>query len=276
MGCSNIRPYEEGVEIPLEPRMEDVEINSINNMCSSVVSVLQDVEDIRSKVVDKRYEIYVLTGACSFIYPDMYVAIKCLYWRVATDTKGNIQNADILVYDEAPYFEIRGAVSAETLSACNLLIEYVNIIQELGPRVQKVKEKKNELAAIAFSHELEDYNNKIRNAFVDLPFKIPGLVAKFHKNIERIKLTHVMIGDIERELENTIADSKRGMKLIENEEEVTKINEIGIEANEKNMRDGFMISWPLVDERERFETPIKGFNFWNEKINRANERALKR
>lgn len=267
MGCGGSREVEAGVDAPLDPFFEKVDNELANTFFIHCKSLVQQLEDMRDKVIDKRDEVYHQTGACSYKQPDILKAFIGLQWKLSADNEGDIAKSGLDTTDEEPYMQLTGKgntkeamVATENfIQYCNMLINMKEPCQNL---VDKVKETNDDL-----KDKADKITDQIKDQYKGNESKINLQLAKFNKNKDKFDKIRAAAEEIQKELRITIAMTKDVGENLKDKDRINEVNAVGKNMSQKKVKEAFKIVWDNIKPEERFDAnPAAGTNFYAQKL----------
>lgn len=271
MGCSSPNIIKrEKLDQPLKTGLDDVEVDEINQFCESTREIVIEIESIRRALVDSSYEVFLQTGSCVYLKPDLLRSIKCILYKIAADTEGKMSRENTSLTAERPYIECSKSISVYGASSINTLCEYIDAVRQLPSRMHEVKEKSEELNRTAYSPKIELFDLKIGELFNQNKFKIAGLIKKFHKNMSKARKALRLIGLLDTAITEANEQIDQAMELINDDALVENMNRNAELFLDDLVKDSHEVCWPMADVSEKFSSAVKGYNYWNEKIYEVN------
>lgn len=171
MGCGVSRESLEGLDKPLDFRMDKLDVQEVDGTFKSLGHSIKELEEIREAVVDKYDDVLEVTGACAYSRPNTYKSGVSLLWKLSADNNGNIAKAQVESTDNEPYIVIKGSASNEGLAAGKKFINYCNDIIRLTDKLAKVFEELNDQAkGLAAGHD--DLSKQISDKYVNNPMQM--------------------------------------------------------------------------------------------------------
>lgn len=266
MGCSSPNAKLEELEMPLDFRLNDVEVDELNNFFSDGIEILESIEANRIGIIDKRIELFIETGACSCTNPDIKSCLLGLYYKISCDLEGKFYLAKLESQNMEPYLLAGGELSQENRSRLELVAAYINDMYLRRNNLNEIKSKLFVLKEIAYSTKIQELTNMIKISFSSDQFKIPGLIGKFHSNLNKVRTGIFTFMNLERILNSSERLRDEALDMLKDSNELLKIYEVGVSASMMKDNKPEDIMWCVVDPTERFPTAAKGLKFWTEKL----------
>lgn len=148
MGCGGSKVQLEGVDCPLDYWIEPLDIPEIDSKTAPASDAIKDLEDMREKIVDKRDEIFVSTGAIAHRNPNIYKAGMCLLWKLSADNAGQINDAGI-VYEQKSMAANGKKNSPEAVAAAKAFFEYCGVVSAINHKEEEGTSSQSRFEAIA-------------------------------------------------------------------------------------------------------------------------------
>lgn len=168
MGCGVSRETLEGLDRPLENKMEKFNITEVDVAFENFSRSIKELESIRAAVIDAFDEVLETTGACAYKKPNTLKAGVSLLWKLSTDNKGNVAVAQVESIDTEPFIAIRGKASQEGLSAGHKFITYCNDLITLQDKINNVVEDIKQQAEL-FGVNNDNYSKDISESLSATP-----------------------------------------------------------------------------------------------------------
>ena len=160
MGCGSIDLRLDGKVFRQENIELDIDKFYKNKELSQAQKLIHLITNLRNNIIYEFDNLILITGACLFKNPNMSHCTKCILFKICSESKGDIKNAEFIYNEDLPFFKL------------NKIEEYS---QETNDLISKL---------FAFIGKLRDYKIILRHLDKEIP-KLMYIV--FENNKSKIK-----------------------------------------------------------------------------------------
>lgn len=224
MGCGSIDLRMDGKVF----RQENIELD-INNLykskeLSQAQLLINLITILRNNIIYEFDNLIFITGACLFKNPDMSHCIKCILFKICSESEGDIKNTEFIYNEDLPFFKLNKMekFSQETKDLISKLFDFIGKLRDYKIILRHLDKEIPKLMYIVFEN-----NNKISKENID---KINKAILLF-KNLSDLRIKII------KQYKNQISDLAMG-----NSDFYNQINTIGKLAYEKNITDIYEIA----------------------------------
>lgn len=224
MGCGSIDLRLDGKVF----RQENIELDTSNFYKNKELSQAQEliklITNLRNNIIYEFDNLILITGACLFKNPDMSHCTKCILFKICSESKGDIKNAEFIYNEDLPFFKLNKIeeYSQETKDLISKLFAFIGNLRDYKIFLRHLDKEIPKLMYIVFEN-----NNKISKENID---KINKAILLF-KNLSDFRIKII------KQYKNQISDLAMG-----NCDFYNQINIIGKLAYEKNITDIYEIT----------------------------------
>jgi|LauGreDrversion4_2_1035121.scaffolds.fasta_scaffold112220_2 hypothetical protein len=270
MGCGGSRVEETGVHAPLDHWMATIGVEEVDQFFSEASETIKSAEDVREIIVDRRDYLIVDSGACTYKEPTLKECFFGVCWKLSADNGGKFLDAG---FKPAP--DLKGLVlegkknSSEAMKAYKDFNDYINGLIEIEGKMTTLKTNGEKLGQ-TLKDKKEEMLTKVNEKFSSDPLVIPKKTKDLTGNISRVTTAVETIGKLSEEYAKSIAFLKEIGGILNQPEEISKIDEIGKKAVEnKHVRAYAIVFHNITDANLREgKKPEDGYNFWSERVAR--------
>lgn len=278
MGCSASREKLEGTDLPLDYQMEHTGVDTIDEMFNKSIEIIKTLEGIREIVIDKKENLFLLTGACCHTKPDLFQCLRGFIWRLSTEHEGDLTKAKVDILEEEPFIKLDATYNTEVILNIRAnLVEYMKEVNELLPQTQAMKSQLEDIG-----QEVMEASSKflqlIGDAYNKQILAVPGVVKKAQRNKERVLKAMEIAVRIVEEIENSKEQFKIFFVLNQNQDDIAKINTVGANSHKfKYKKTSIDIVWNNLPQIEKLgNSPKEGYNLYKRKIESKKEKRKRK
>ena len=268
MGCGGSKVEEEGIQAPLDHWMEKLDIETLDELFAGASKTIEQVEETRELVVDKRDELILSSGACSYMAPKIQHSFYGICWKLSADNKGKFIDCEIgLDVGEDVSLKLSGKNnSAEAVNAFNQFNDFMKGIAGLPEKMKEISDNVVQLSK-DITENPSAILDQIKAAVTDDPFKAMAVIKKATANIDKVKKLVMITPKIVEELTLTMGFLMEIPAFLKDLDKLKVVDEIGAKANKHKYVKSHDITWHLMeDKKERFGTkPQHGVKYCEER-----------
>lgn len=241
MGCGSTHFRVEG-EIMKQEKIElDISEHYKNKELTQAQELIHLITNIRNKIIYEYDNLIYITGACIFKNPSISHCTKCILFKMSSECKGDINNANFSFREDPPFMKIDFSKFTQyTNNILNQLLEFIIRLRDYKIIIKQLDKEIPKLMYLIY-----DNNNKISK--INL-VKINQAISLF-QDLQKLR-TNILV-----EYKNQIYDL-----VCNNIEFIDQINKIGELAYKNNITDIFEITMLLkdnMDDKDKNNKKIK-------------------
>ena len=186
---------------------------------------------IRNRIIYTYHKLIYSTGGCLYINPSMSLCVRNIFYKISAEFKGDFEKSDITYMEDPPYLQTDMFLFSEELKI--LLNQLFTFLSELRGYKNILKQIDNDSPTLLYL----EYENKSNIS---------------QRNLEKIRLAMDLFKQLLNMRQKIWNQYKNEVYLLvkKNFEYLTKINEIGKEAYEKNLSDIYDICMLNYNEKD--------------------------
>jgi hypothetical protein len=269
---------ESGVHRSLDDYMEHTDIEVLDNFFREAGRIVEQIEEIRDKVVDDRDDVFEDSGSCCYKTPDLMKSLNSILWKVSADNKGDLSKANLMPSQEIPFFEFKGHKADDSNDAITEFCTYIKSVATLYENVQELTEKAQTLTTGLES--MKDAPEQVKDKFSDNPFKIPGVLSKLTRNTNKVKAAIEVASLLPKEMAKMMDEVKNIAETVKDKDKMKKCDEYGEKAHKNNWKSIYEVVWNNLSAEERTATLMEGKHRYSkkrlDKKKRKDEKAKKK
>ena len=258
MGCSGASVISSPRETKLDNKMENVKNEELNKKFKEAELCLNELEIIRSSLVDKRDELIYNTGACCRKDPNLEKIIMSFLWILGVNSKGNFSKYQLYFNQgQDPYFSIVYKEDEEKKISEDIN-DYIKNLFDFEDSIKTNTEHYNNI--------LSDFNNneiKYRELVTGSDLQI------YQRNIVKIrKISQINLINIIKDIYSVDMDFiDKFPEEMGNDNFIKEINSIGLKSAENGYKDKYEIVFYNSNSEDRYmNSPKDGKNLYQNKI----------
>jgi hypothetical protein len=252
MGCGGSKDGLEAPQAPLNHFMVGLGMEKLDGLFAEASKVIEEIEELRVVIVDKKDDLVISTGACSFSDPKISHCILGLLWKLSADNSGKFLDAGFDFDASSLSIKLTGSKnSSDAVKAIDEVNAYVSGLRAIPEKLSQLADKISEFCKNSFEDPTAIFD-ELSKSLSGNPFKIPGKLMDCKKNIVLVKNAVATANKLREELTNTLSFFKDIKNLI-SADKLVSIDEIGSKANKAKHTKPYEICWNyMTDVKERF------------------------
>lgn len=246
MGCSSVKYVREDTKLRQEKISLNIDTKYHKKELIHAQSLINLISRIRNKMIYLYHKLIYDTGACIFLNPTIVHCFKAVFYKIASDLKGNLDEYRIESMEDPPYLEIINSqnISVETNKLIKELFDFIVELKSYKTIIKQIDKETPGLLYLIF-----EYKENVS----------PENVNNINKGIELFKNMINLRNDIINMYKFQVREYIKNKQLY-----IKQINEIGEKADKKNLKDIYEIIFLNKDD-------IKKDDFENQMYNSINE-----